>query len=72
MAKCIFENLTPKQAKTLAEWFEGQGEQDCDVWFDAHDVETPFTDCQRKGGYKEVLKNGDVIVYCRNSVNDKD
>ncbi len=31
MAKCIFENLSPEQAKVLAEWFEGQGEQDCEV-----------------------------------------
>ncbi len=65
MAKCIFDNLTPEQAKILAGWFEGQGEQDCDVWFDVHGVEAPLTDVRRKGGYREILDNGDVIVHCR-------
>jgi len=65
MARCIFENLTPKQAKVLAEWFEGQGEQDCAIWFDAQDTPSPLTDVQRKGGYREILPNGDVVVHCR-------
>lgn len=65
MAKCIFENLTEKQAKILAEWFEGQGEQDCCVWFESRRVESPVTDVSRKGGYREILENGDVIVHCK-------
>ena len=66
MANCTFTNLTKKQAKMLAEWYEGQGEQDADVWFDCNGVKTPMTDCGRDGGYKEVNKEtGDVIVYCR-------
>jgi len=46
MARVIFEGLTKKQAKTLAEWYEGQGEQDADVWFDCKNVKTPMTDVQ--------------------------
>ncbi len=66
MAKCTFENLTPKQARVLAEWFEGQGEQDCEYWFQEQKVESPLTDVNRAGGYKEVKNNGDVVVYCKN------
>lgn len=65
MARCIFENLTIDQAKTLAEWFEGQGEQNCDVWFDKAGFPSPSADVCRKGGYMEVCGE-DVIVYCRN------
>lgn len=65
MAKCIFENLTPKQAKVLAEWYEGQGEQSAEYWFEEKRTKTPMTDCGRKGGYKEILENGDVVVYCK-------
>ena len=61
----MFENLTPKQAKILAEWFEGQGEQDCYDWFDNQDEKAPLTDVGRKGGCMEILDNGDVIVYCK-------
>jgi hypothetical protein len=65
MAKCIFENLSPEQAVMLAEWFEGQGEQDCIVWFEENDIEAPLTDVGRDGGYMEVENSGDVTVYCR-------
>jgi hypothetical protein len=64
MAKCVFENLTAEQAKVLASWFEGQGEQDCVPWFDASATPPPLTDVQRQGGYREILPNGDVVVYC--------
>jgi hypothetical protein len=65
MAKCIFDNLTPDQAKVLAEWFEGQGEQDCDIWFDERGVPAPLTNVSHPGGYREILDNGDVIVHCK-------
>lgn len=64
MARCIFENLTLEQAKILAHWFEGAGEQDCIYWFEDRDVKSPLTDVGRDGGYMEV-SNDDVIVYCR-------
>lgn len=44
MAKVIFEGLTAEQAITLARWYEGQGEQSADVWFDCNGVPTPMTD----------------------------
>lgn len=65
MARCIFENLTPEQALVLSSWFEGQGEQDADGWFEEADVPSILADIHREGGYEEVLPNGDVVVYCR-------
>ena len=67
MAKLIIEGLSTKQAKLLAEWYEGQGEQDAREWFDiagAGKVEVPLTDVSRKGGY--LKKSGeDYIMYCK-------
>lgn len=63
MARCIFDGLTIEQAKVLADWFEGQGEQDCVVWFDEEDVLPPLTDVAREDGFMEVVGD-DVIVHC--------
>lgn len=66
MARVIFEGLTNEQALTLSDWYEGQGEQNADYWFDVNcEDPTPVTDVSRKGGYREVLDNGDVVVYCK-------
>ena len=71
MAKVTFENLTVEQAKILSEWFEGQGEQDCVCWFEDRGVISPTTNVGRLDehgvftGYREILSNGDVIVYVR-------
>lgn len=62
--KLTFLGLNRKQAKTLAEWFEGQGEQDCVEWFLANSVKPPLTDVMRPGGYRELHDNGDVVVHC--------
>ena len=64
MARLIIDGLTSEQAKELAHWFEGQGEQDCATWFECRDVSNPPTaDVQRKGGWMET--NGDdTILYC--------
>jgi len=66
MARCIFDGLTLEQAKVLANWFEGQGEQDCITWFEDRGVDSPNTDVARKGGYSEINKDKEeVIVYCK-------
>lgn len=63
MAKLIIDGLTLAQAKTLASWYEGQGEQDADVWFTERGVKTPYANVRRKGGYREI--DGEtVIMYC--------
>lgn len=63
---CTFVNLTPAQAKTLAEWYEGQGEQDAEFWFDVNcEDSSPLVDIHRTGGYREIDADGNVIVYCR-------
>ncbi len=58
MAKVIFENLTPKQAKILAIWYEGQGEQDAEVWFDVNGSVVPLVESTKQEG-------DDVIVCCK-------
>ncbi len=69
MARLIFENLTKEQAIELAEWYEGQGEQDADEWFDCHGLYAPTTDCQRKGGFMEQ-RGDDIIVYTKTQSDD--
>ena len=64
MAKVIIEGLTKEQATTFAEWYEGQGEQDADAWFDNASVPTPITDVHREGGYMKV-DDDTVTIYCR-------
>jgi len=63
MARLIFDNLTDEQAETLAEWFEGQGEQDCGPWFENCGVDVPYVDVSRK--YTKL--GDDLIVHCRES-----
>jgi hypothetical protein len=64
VSRCIFDGLTPDQARVLAEWFEGAGEQDCGIWFAARGVPSPLTDVSRPGGFMEV-RGDDVIVHCK-------
>lgn len=56
---CTFSNLTPKQAKVLAEWFDGAGEQDCSEWFEVHETPSPITKKIQKD------KDGNVTVICQ-------
>lgn len=56
--KVVFDGLTPKQAKTLAEWFSGQGEQDCVVWFDCKGIPSPTTKSIKE-------KDGNIVVLCQ-------
>jgi hypothetical protein len=65
MAKLIIEGVTMKQAKTLAEWYEGQGEQDANVWFEIHDVPTPYTDVSHKNYMVIDKKNETVTIQCK-------
>ena len=59
MARVIFENLTMKQAKELANWYEGQGEQDAQVWFEEKEVDVPTVDVHKKDCIKTV---GDTVT----------
>ena len=61
MAKVIIEGLTMVQAKVLANWYEGQGEQDCIPWFEEYGEgeSSPFV--------KTISVNEDieeVIINC--------
>jgi len=65
MAKVVFENLTLEQAKTFASWFEGQGEQDCCVWFEENKVDAPLVDVVKPNWITVDEQNQTVTVLCR-------
>lgn len=53
-------------AQTFIEWFEGQGEQDQDEWFECRqeeglDVESQFTDCIKTYPLKQDT-NGNWVL----------
>jgi len=56
-----FTNLTEEQAKTFASWYCGQGEQDASVWFDAHELKTPYVDNSKE----YITKDNNISVTCR-------
>lgn len=66
MAKLIIDGITAEQAKTLAEWYEGQGEQDASTWFECQDeeIEAPMSDVRREGGCMAHIGE-DTILYCK-------
>lgn len=53
MARLIFEGLSMGDAKELANWYCGQGEQQADVWFECQDADkgcsenAPTVDCHK-------------------------
>lgn len=61
MARAVFENLTPAQAKELVNWYEGQGEQDAGIWFEINEVPVPYIDVHKD---YETLEDGSVIAQC--------
>ncbi len=61
MARLIFDGLTKKQATVFADWFEGQGEQDCTTWFEEEGIPAPSVDVSQK--YVEL--DDDLIVQCK-------
>jgi hypothetical protein len=54
MGKLIFENISVEDAEILAKWYEGQGEQDADVWFEVKGKRAPLVDIRRKNGCIEI------------------
>jgi hypothetical protein len=54
-----FKGLTKSQAKTLAEWYSGQGEQEAQVWFDENCSEpVPTVDIIDKKDPKNI------VIHC--------
>ncbi len=51
--RLIIENLTMQQAVHLAQWFEGQGEQDCIPWFEEVGVRAPRVEVERGGWLRQ-------------------
>lgn len=59
-ARLVFEGLTLKQARTLAQWFEAEGSWHADFWFDVCEVEAPRAERIRTDEEARV-----VTVRCR-------
>ena len=64
MAKLIIENLTLEQAKELAHWYEGQGEQDAGVWFECQDKSAPSVDVSHKPSWIQI-DDEVVTIWCK-------
>lgn len=63
MARLIIENITLAQAKALAHWYEGQGEQNADDWLSEHQLQAPLVDVSREDWLK--IEGDEVTVYCK-------
>ncbi len=64
MARLIFEDLTIEQAKCLASWYCGQGEQDSSYWLDEADLPNVSTDVVRMQS-DCIIEGEDVIIHTR-------
>lgn len=62
--KLVIKGLTKKQAEILADWYDGQGEQDARIWFEETGEHVPLVDVARPGGCMKVKKKK-VVLYCK-------
>ena len=63
MATVIIKGLTMAQAKTFVEWYEGQGEQDAEYWFEEHcEDSTPIADTHRPGGCYKLDEEAETVT----------
>jgi len=71
MARLVIENLTLVQAKELAHWYEGQGEQDANIWFECQDppCSVPYVDVHRKPWMQ--IDDNTVTIYCNRGEDNK-
>lgn len=65
MAKLILDNLSFEQALALADWFEGQGEQDCSIWLEEQNVKSPKVDVQSPNWRVIDSKSLTVTLKCK-------
>ena len=66
MSRLVIDNLTKDQAKALAHWFEGQGEQNCAEWLECRKVKAPTVDVSNKPWLRE--EGDDIIITCKQGV----
>lgn len=66
MARLVFDNITMQQAQILADWYEGQGEQDAYTWFDVQGqgIRAPHANVHNKNWLKVDTVNEEVIMDC--------
>lgn len=67
MAKLVFENLTDSQARTLADWYEGQGEQNASDWLEEHceDKGSVYADVGNPFWLTESVEDNELVVRLR-------
>ena len=63
MARLIIENISIEQAKELASWYEGHGEQNADDWLSENGLRAPLVDVGRKDCIK--IEGDSVIIWCQ-------
>lgn len=66
MARFIIDGITIEQAKELAHWYEGQGEQEASGWFECQDggIEAPMTEMDHEPSWINETKD-EVTIYCK-------
>lgn len=48
MISVTFEGFKSiKDAEIFVQWYEGQGEQDAEIWFECNDSTAPMVDCNK-------------------------
>jgi hypothetical protein len=65
MARLVLDNLTKKQAEAFASYFEGQGEQDCEMWMEERGCKAPLTDIDSSKGPWHYWHGDDLIIRTR-------
>jgi predicted Zn-dependent protease with MMP-like domain len=64
MPKFIIDNITLEQAKALAGWYEGQGEQDSEIWLEEEGLESVYIDVNKKTVINKEEET--VTIFARN------
>jgi hypothetical protein len=64
MAQLIFDGITLEQARALARWYEGQGEQEAATWMEISnpDLEVPMVRVQNPKWCRETEHA--IIIDC--------
>jgi hypothetical protein len=65
MAQLIIKNITMNQAKVLASYYQRQGEQHAEVWFEDRNEETPIVDVSKRPWLIVDEKEETVTIICK-------
>ena len=65
MAKLIINNLTVDQARVFLDWYDGQGEQDAEAWFENKNISVPILDWNTFNEGNRHIINSKVSISCK-------